>query len=95
MGDFSCAGLPELVEIKVAGDGKFALVATHEDKGSGMEFLPPKDPQAIAHAIKEVYANYSGYKKGISKYRKEASWGVSAKKHVDYYKSILNKNRAI
>ncbi len=33
------AGLPELVEIKVAGDGKFALVATHEDKGSGMEFL--------------------------------------------------------
>ncbi len=33
------AGLPELVEIKVAREGQFALVATHEAKGDGMEFL--------------------------------------------------------
>ena len=33
------AGLSEMVEVKVATAGKFALVATREDKGSIMEFL--------------------------------------------------------
>lgn len=33
------AGLSEMAEVKVAIAGKFALVATHENKGSGMEFL--------------------------------------------------------
>jgi hypothetical protein len=33
------AGLPEMVEVKVANGGKFALAATHENKGSAMEFL--------------------------------------------------------
>lgn len=32
-------GFPEIVQLKIAGEGKYALAATREDNGSGMEFL--------------------------------------------------------
>jgi glycosyltransferase involved in cell wall biosynthesis len=55
------------------------------------EVIEPKNAKAIADAVKKVDSGYARYLKGIEKYRKEASWEVSAEKHIDVYRRLLCK----
>lgn len=52
------------------------------------EVAKPKNPKAMADAIKTVFKNYDKYKKGISKYRKLANWSNIAKEHLKLYNAV-------
>ncbi len=55
------------------------------------EIVKPKDPEAIAQAVKKIFENYDYYQKNVKKYRKEAGWKKTAEKHLALYKEIINK----
>lgn len=52
------------------------------------EVVEPKSPEAIANAVKKIFANYSKYQKNMKKYRKEAGWKKTAEKHMALYRKL-------
>lgn len=53
------------------------------------EIAQPRNPRALANAIKTVFKNHSKYKKGITSYRKAANWKTVAQEHIKVYKDLL------
>ncbi len=57
------------------------------------EVVEPGNPEQIAEAIKKVDRDYSKYQNAMQKYRKEASWEMSAEKHIELYERILEEKQ--
>jgi len=65
-------GLPEMVQIKVAREGKYVLVATHEDKEGWMEFLLLDSAGAVLWS-KKIGNNFSWEVKHYIKFKDDGS----------------------
>ena len=55
------------------------------------EIIKPGSSKAVADGIRNTFKNYGKHKAGISRYRKEASWEESGRKHLRLYKLVLKK----
>ncbi|MFH1182153.1 MAG: glycosyltransferase [Candidatus Woesearchaeota archaeon] len=59
-----------------------------EKYGTGI-VVHPKNPKAMAEAVKKVSASYGKFQQGIRRYQKDANWGAVGRKHFELYKKIL------
>ncbi len=75
-------GLPAVV----TRSGSFYHIVEEYKMGAIAE---PGNPQSLAQAIQEADTSYRQFQAGITDYRKEASWGVVAKKHIQVYQEML------
>ena len=53
--------------------------------------VQPENSAALSCAIKEVFARYNEYQKGVFAYRKEADWENIAKIYLGLYEKMLSK----
>ncbi|MBI2143980.1 glycosyltransferase [Candidatus Woesearchaeota archaeon] len=53
-----------------------------------------RSPKAIAAGIKGVFSNYETYQHGITKYRNEANWERTARKHAEIYNEAMGERQA-
>jgi glycosyltransferase involved in cell wall biosynthesis len=56
------------------------------------EIVEPKNPEAIAEAVRKVDKNYNDYRKGIEQYREKANWQNIGKKHRELYRRLIEAN---
>jgi len=88
------AGLSEMVEVKVATAGKFALVATREDKGSIMEFLL-LDRSGATVWNKTIRNNFSYEVKRYLKFKDDGSgFAIYDLKRGLYISELLPKTKS-